>query len=249
LILRITNKCNMNCTHCFDNASPNGKHMDFDNFRDSLKFIPKTGAKMILLTGGEPSEHPQFIEIVELLKRKMERPELLIIASNGMFLHNKQYAKEILSLGIMIQITNDKRFYPQGVPVIEHENLCYITEINHLFPIGRAVTNNLCMDDMEIKITYPKCFNARSIIRSGHITSFQDLMEFYEFKLQKFCIPSIDINGGVHIGETDECFQIGTVRDNPKILFDNIKSLKIGDCNKCGLEDNISGKYRDVLTR
>jgi sulfur carrier protein ThiS len=238
----------MNCNHCFDNASPDGKHMNFDTFRDSLKFISKSSAKMILLTGGEPSEHPQFIEIVELLKRKMERPELLIIASNGMFLHNKEYTKEILSLGIQIQITNDKRFYPQSVPVIEHENLCYINEIQHLFPLGRAVTNNLSMDDMEVKLVYPKCFNARSIIRSGHITNFQDLMEFYETRLQKFCIPSIDVSGGVHIGEADECFQIGTVTSNLKSMFNRIKSMEIGDCNKCGLEENLKGDYLKILS-
>jgi MoaA/NifB/PqqE/SkfB family radical SAM enzyme len=238
----------MNCIHCFDNASPDGKHMNFGIFWDSLKFISKTGARMILLTGGEPSEHPHFIEIVELLKRRMEHPELLIIASNGMFLHNKEYAAEILNLGIKIQITNDQRFYPQNVPVVEHENLCYITEIQHLFPIGRAVINNLSMDAMEIKLTYPKCFNARSIIRSGRIKNFQDLMEFYETRLQKFCIPSIDIDGNVHIGETDSCLKIGTVRDNLEILFNNIKSMEIGDCNKCGLEDNLKGEFRKVLS-
>jgi MoaA/NifB/PqqE/SkfB family radical SAM enzyme len=238
----------MQCNHCFDNASPDGKHMSFDTFRDSLKFISRSAAKMVLLTGGEPSEHPQFIEIAELVKRRMEHPELLIIASNGMFLHNEQYAKEILSLGIQIQITNDKRFYPQTVPVVDHKNLCYITEIGHLFPIGRAITNNLNMDDMDIKLTYPKCFNARSIIRSGYIKNFQALMKFYELKLQKFCIPSIDINGGVHLGETDSCLKIGTIHDDMDVLFDNIKSMKIGDCNNCGLEDNLEGKFRDALS-
>jgi len=247
MILRITNKCHMGCSHCFDNASPEGKHMDFDTFRNSLKFISRSTAKMILLTGGEPSEHPQFIEIAELLKRKMARPELMIIASNGMFLHNKKYTEEILSLNIKIQITNDQRFYPQSIPIIEHENLCYINEIQHLFPLGRAVTNNLSIDDMEIKLVYPKCFNARSIVRSRYISNFQDLIKFYELKIQKFCIPSIDINGGIHMGETDECFKIGTVTDDLKTIFDKIRSMELGDCNKCGLENNLLGKYRDAL--
>jgi organic radical activating enzyme len=248
MILRITNKCRMNCIHCFDNASPEGKHMTFDTFRDSMKFITKSSAQMILLTGGEPTEHPQFIEIAELIKRRMEHPELLIIASNGMFLHNKEYAKEILDLDVKIQITNDQKFYPQRVPVIDHKNLTYITELQHLFPLGRAVTNNLSMDDMEIKLVYPKCFNARSVTRSEHITNFQDLIRFYELRLQKFCIPSIDIHGGVHIGETDECFQIGTVTDDLKSMFDNIKYMKIGDCNNCKLEENLRGDYLKILS-
>lgn len=247
MILRITNRCHMCCSHCFVNATPEGKHMSLDTLNQAIDFIKSVDAKLVLVTGGEPTEHPDFIKIMKLLKRKLRYSELIAIASNGMFLNDKEYTDQILSLNIPVQITNDSRFYPKRIPIIENERLIYVDEIQHLFPLGRAKSNNLELDKMKIKIEAPKCFNARSVIRGGHVSSLKKLIEFNELTIQKFCAPSIDINGNLHAGETDECFMIGNVKDDERVIFNNIKNMTLGKCNKCGLEDNLQGPYRQIL--
>jgi len=64
LVLDITNNCNFNCKHCCKTSSPYGrKFIKLDslaNFNSKFKeLIP-----LVLITGGEPTNHPQFQSIV-----------------------------------------------------------------------------------------------------------------------------------------------------------------------------------------
>ena len=238
----------MKCTHCFINATPNGKHMDMNVFEDVISFIRKIRPNVLLLSGGEPSEHPNFIQIIQDLKKVLRVSNLLLIATNGMFLYNEELTQKVLDMDVNIQITNDERFYPQRVPIIKHEKIFYETRIGEIFPLGRAVENQLNRTDMDRKSQAPKCFNVRSLVRGGHVNTFRDLIAFTELRLQKFCVPSIDIYGDLHIGETDECYKIGSIYDKEESIFENIRDLKFHQCNKCGLEDNLVNQYRKILS-
>lgn len=41
MLLKITEKCSMGCTHCMNNATPDGQHMSEKVFDDSLDFLIK----------------------------------------------------------------------------------------------------------------------------------------------------------------------------------------------------------------
>lgn len=41
MLIKITEKCSMECPHCMNNATANGKEMELKTFIDTLNFINK----------------------------------------------------------------------------------------------------------------------------------------------------------------------------------------------------------------
>ena len=71
ILIEITERCNLTCPTCFAGSSPQHSHMmSLDEFTlqvDQLVAGGKSGSDMIQLSGGEPTIHPQFMEMIELL--------------------------------------------------------------------------------------------------------------------------------------------------------------------------------------
>lgn len=81
LVLELTNACNLNCVMCGRNAA-NFKPtvFDMDNFR-SLESIMDIAEEVTLMGWGEPTIHPHFIEMLEIINRHSARK---YFCSNGM---------------------------------------------------------------------------------------------------------------------------------------------------------------------
>lgn len=69
LTLWVTHKCNLHCPFCRDsgNKSVEGS-MSMDEIRNSLNFAKEKGITTVLIGGGEPTLHPNIIEIAQLSK-------------------------------------------------------------------------------------------------------------------------------------------------------------------------------------
>jgi organic radical activating enzyme len=65
--LKITNMCNLNCKYCHEDSKLNGKHGELLNNEFINTLLPYTE---IAIGGGNPLEHPQLIEFLELLKSR-----------------------------------------------------------------------------------------------------------------------------------------------------------------------------------
>lgn len=65
--LKITNMCDLGCSYCHEDSTPNGKHSDILNekFLDTLKPFTE-----LAIGGGNVLEHPDLIKFLELLKSK-----------------------------------------------------------------------------------------------------------------------------------------------------------------------------------
>ena len=100
MLLRITEKCRMECPHCLVCATPDGKHMSRDLFVKSLEFLDRLGAKCLVISGGEPTDHPMFFEFMDIVKHGL-REVFVIITSNGMFLDDDSFVEK------MYEITGD----------------------------------------------------------------------------------------------------------------------------------------------
>jgi hypothetical protein len=239
MLVRITNCCRMQCPHCMINAEPDGEHMTTDVFAKALDFTRYFDYPIVQISGGEPVEHPQFFEIMWMAKGSGCSP---IILSNGMFLEDNDLTKKVLDLNIPVQITNDSRLYPKKIPCIEHELLFYEHQIQNLMPLGRAAKSKIQM--IETGIPWhraPSCFNLRSLTRS--VGTFRNAVLMLR-KYQKFCSPSINIDGSVVAGESNLCHKIGHVDSDEQEITDNILDM---ECNVCDLEDNLSDKEAAAL--
>lgn len=234
----MSTKGHMNCNHCMISASPTGQHMNVDVFKETLNFINQINPILILVSGGEPTEHPGIITILESLLKNFSH-EQIILVSNGMFLNNKELVNQINSLNILVQITNDSRYYP--IKISESDcrilkNGCYVDRVTLMTPLGRALDNNLTGTRQA-----PLCFNLRSVATKS--TTFKESVKTLESH-QKFCSPSINTDGSISVGESNTCYKIGTVEDSDSKLFNNLLNIK---CNKCKLFNNLSNEYRKVV--
>ncbi|RBO91352.1 radical SAM protein [Nocardia puris] len=64
-LVQIDERCNLHCAHCFVSATKQGGWMDIDEVMNKL--IPRLASarvERVTLTGGEPTIHPQFLEVV-----------------------------------------------------------------------------------------------------------------------------------------------------------------------------------------
>lgn len=63
--LKITDYCNSKCEFCYQASTNKGRHAPLDYIKSVLDALHEHGVFEIALGGGEPTSHPQFIEILE----------------------------------------------------------------------------------------------------------------------------------------------------------------------------------------
>ena len=70
--LSLNNYCNLTCDFCYMSAKPikSGEHLSMQDFDILLEKMIKSRVLQIALGGGEPTLHPQFIEILRKLRVK-----------------------------------------------------------------------------------------------------------------------------------------------------------------------------------
>jgi radical SAM protein with 4Fe4S-binding SPASM domain len=65
LDISITNYCENNCKFCYRNSNINGNHISLDDYNLIIKQAREIGVLQVALGGGNPNQHPHFIEILE----------------------------------------------------------------------------------------------------------------------------------------------------------------------------------------
>ncbi len=82
--LSITRRCKRYCTYCFakhELARKLGDDMSPEIYEAALEFLERSNFPEVRLLGGEPTEHPRFIEYVNLA---FERAFRVVVFSGGM---------------------------------------------------------------------------------------------------------------------------------------------------------------------
>lgn len=233
MLIRITNKCLMGCSHCMVDATPSGEHMSMATFENTIDFIDRMGFRVAMLSGGEPTENPDVLNMIDLARYCKIH---VILLSNGAFLDDPVLSGEILGRMVSIQVTNDPRFYPKRVNLVDNPNISYETHIRIVSPFGRAKSGGI-----ECTRQSPLCFNLRSICRS--LRDFRDAI-FSLRTMGKFCTPSVNADGAIVAGETPSCSAIGTVRSPNIELTNAVCDLK---CSRCGLVNNLDDCHRKAI--
>ncbi len=77
---QITRYCNLECPTCFIKAGRKGAHVPTDAVLNMAKFLGRHGLIEVRLTGGEPTLHPGFFEI---LHKFQEEGVYVSVATNG----------------------------------------------------------------------------------------------------------------------------------------------------------------------
>jgi hypothetical protein len=189
-------------------------------YREVLRYTAKTDG-IAMLSGGEPTEHPQILDFIRLARSRLGN---VVVLSNGSWLAGP-HRERLLGSWARFQITNDERYYPKRVPIVEHERLFYEYHIQTLLRLGRSAQSAGRLG--------PSCFNLQSMGRS--IGSFIKTIRALR-KANKFCSPSIGVRGTIRAGESNVCWPLGKVGDMDGQL---LRALKAHDCDRCGLHGQL----------
>lgn len=92
LRLPITSKCRLNCHFCFNPYKNEDRPIEF------LKNIISTqGIKRIKLSGGEPTERK---ELIELIKYAQSLNKTIILCTNGIKCSDEDYVRKLKNAGL-----------------------------------------------------------------------------------------------------------------------------------------------------
>lgn len=83
-VLEITDRCNLTCPTCYAMSSPHyGRHRTVEEVERMLDIIVASEGEpdVVQISGGEPTIHPDFFEILDLAKKKPIRH--LMVNTNG----------------------------------------------------------------------------------------------------------------------------------------------------------------------
>ena len=125
-VISITNACNLRCPICFTyNRRDRLYHISVDEMRRTVDaMLAATGpVDVIDITGGEPTLHPQIIEILECCRR----PEIgrITMNSNGLRLaEDRELCRRLADLGIYVVLSfntfdRDTAIRLHGVDVLD----------------------------------------------------------------------------------------------------------------------------------
>lgn len=243
MLLKLTEKCSMGCTHCMNSATPEGEHMTLDTLDDVLEFLIRNEAyEHVVVSGGEPTEHPDFELIMNriLTRFSEERHQSVItITTNGFWcLEHPDAAKRIAAgtpyTKVFWQVSTDSRYYPKALPLhkrLWRESGFILCDrcVTQIYPQGRALANKLPW-----KAKASKCLNVRAVTKQLKNPSIGLIVE-HLFVSHFYCTPAIRIDGGISLGESDHCPKVASIYNSEVEIIRKIIDFK---CHQCDFINN-----------
>ena len=108
-VVEITDRCNLTCPTCYAGSSPNyGRHRTLDEVKAMLDAIVENEKEpdVVQISGGEPTLHPQFFEILDYAKSLPIKH--LMVNTNGI-----KIAKDFSFAEKLMKYTPDFEIYLQ----------------------------------------------------------------------------------------------------------------------------------------
>ena len=254
MIIQITNYCSTMCSHCSSSCDIYGKHMELDILNSVIDFIKRVdGSQILLISGGEPTEHPEFDSFIKIVRKSFFN-SCIILISNGTFIFDINKTKKVKKLVSdkiinILQVRTHEKYYPNYNKIMSHKkdilfnkNVRFYDDGISLDALGRSKNiiskkQTSCSDILKMKGLITRKFDMLSL---NYII---DLLKSYN----RFCKPFIDINGEIRVGESNQCVSIGNVKDNNVIINKNLYNFL--PCNKCGQVINTIEKLKSKNNR
>jgi 7,8-dihydro-6-hydroxymethylpterin dimethyltransferase len=98
-VIEITDRCNLSCPTCYAMSSPHyGRHRTVEEVEKMLDIIVENEGEpdVVQISGGEPTIHPDFFEILDIAKKKPIKH--LMVNTNGIRIAKDfEFAKKLVS--------------------------------------------------------------------------------------------------------------------------------------------------------
>ncbi|HII59073.1 TPA: radical SAM protein [Methanocaldococcus jannaschii] len=194
LILKVTNRCNLNCIYCYAN-NKNNKDMDFKTAKNAIDYLLNLDNQIkIQFTGGEPLLNFNLIEkIVDYCNDNYSNCNIQYAIQTNATLINEKIAEKIKELDIKVGISIDGleindilRPYKNGKPstLDTLKGMYILKSYNIPFGITTVVTNKN-LPYLEEFVKYLIAFGVKSISfdllkpkKKEHLTLMPNIEEF-----------------------------------------------------------------------
>ena len=145
--IAIVNYCNLKCPYCFaeDMILEENKYMSLDEYSKIVDFILKSPGDGIGILGGEPTLHPNFLDIIKITNEKCESKQAIIF-TNGIEL--EKFLPYLKDIRILINYNNPKYLTEIQKDKLQ-KTLDAIAKLNWFIPKQISLGCNI----------YPDCFN------------------------------------------------------------------------------------------
>jgi uncharacterized radical SAM superfamily Fe-S cluster-containing enzyme len=144
-LLEITDRCNLTCPTCFAGSSPTaGSHRSLAQVEAMLDAIVRNEGEpdVVQISGGEPTIHPQFFEILDAAKARPIKH--LMINTNGVRIANdKAFAQRLATYAPNFEIyLQFDSLTPHPQQVLRGEDLTHIRQkaLAHLNELNLSTT-------------------------------------------------------------------------------------------------------------
>lgn len=135
VLFNFTNRCNIQCRHCYASCGPEGETMSMENIVKVLEHIPKD-TETLSISGGEPfMERERMMQMLGYInenKKKILPKGEIALLTNGFWIRNTGTAyrilKEVYEQGIRnLDVTSNDKFHrEQGINTKRHAGDIYI---------------------------------------------------------------------------------------------------------------------------
>ncbi|MFZ1801285.1 MAG: radical SAM protein [Chitinophagaceae bacterium] len=144
-VLEITDRCNLTCPTCYAMSSPHyGRHRTLEEVEKMLDIIVANEGEpdVVQISGGEPTIHPDFFDILEIAKKKPIKH--LMVNTNGIRIAKDfQFAKKLAGympdFEIYLQFDS---FKPNALKILRGKDLTGIRKkaLEHLNALNLSTT-------------------------------------------------------------------------------------------------------------
>lgn len=123
MLIDLTYRCSMGCSHCMSDCRPDGMDMTPDTLEDVFAFYQRYQIPNLIFSGGEMFENPYILELLRIIEQNWNKRFPLSFITNGRKLSDTpdifeavqqlqgKYGKKM----VIIQVTDDSRFYPESL--------------------------------------------------------------------------------------------------------------------------------------
>jgi 7,8-dihydro-6-hydroxymethylpterin dimethyltransferase len=174
-VLEVTDRCNLTCPMCYAESSPHhGRHRTLEEIEWMLDIIVANEGEpdVVQISGGEPTVHPQFFEILDIAKKKPIRH--LMLNTNGIriakdFNFTKKLATYAPDFEVYLQFDS---FKPEVLKTLRGEDLTAVRmkALEHL---------NACNLSTTLVVTLQQGLNT------------DEIGKIIEFALQQPCVRGV----------------------------------------------------------
>lgn len=258
MIINITQHCTLRCPHCMQNAGPERtEYMDRETFNRALSFAQQIGSRVILISGGEPTSHPDFLTLLDDALTYGDELSLITIISNGTFIRDHALTEELVERvkeygkRLRIQVSSFKGLYSNydelhkpGLRAARVLGDAYIlcdkdTDIR-MQPLGRAASGVWYEKAKAVK-AFPSCANNALAVAQMPMMAIcpGKMLE----SIHKFCAPIVSYDGSIRMGESEQCKVIANINDPRPDILSAIASFR-----PCGGCDSYKWHFADPQT-